>query len=80
MLVLIPISASLQEFEDDSLGEDELVEKFLELAESYFLENEIEVAISFYSQVLDIDPSNIDAQKGLAFVFNSIGGYEDAIR
>ena len=80
MLTFSPIPASLQEFGEDISEEDlELIEEYIELAKGYMEENELDVALSFYEIILEIDPFNIDALNGKGLVLDNLGRYEEAI-
>ena len=80
MLTFSPIPASLQEFGEDISEEDlELIEEYIELAKGYIEENELDVALSFYEIILEIDPFNIDALNGMGLVLDNLGRYEEAI-
>src|SRR3990170_7296929 len=80
LLTFSPMPASLQEFDEDISDEDlELVEEYIELAKGYLEENELDVALSFYEIILEIDPFNIDALNGMGLVLDNLGRYEEAI-
>jgi len=57
----------------------ELLEELLDRADDLFYEENYDIAISFYSQALAIDPTNFDALFGMAESLENLGNYELSI-
>ena len=67
---------SLSEISDEDL---ELIEEYLDQAQTLFEQRFTESTIFYYDKVLAINPLNIDALNGMAFVLDFVGSSEDAI-
>jgi len=67
---------SLEELSEEDLG---LIEEYLEQAQTLFEQRFTESTIFYYDKVLAINPLNIDALNGKAFVLDFVGSSEEAI-
>ena len=84
-LFLIPILQSgFSQIDEESakeLSEEDLklIEEYLDQAKTLFEQRYTEGTIFHYDKVLTIDPLNIDALNGKAFVLDFVGSHEEAI-
>jgi len=67
---------SLPEISDEDL---ELIEEYLDQAQTLFEQRFTESTIFYYEKVLAIDSLNIDALNGKAFVLDFVGSHEEAV-
>jgi len=67
---------SLPEISDEDL---ELIEEYLDQAQTLFEQRFTESTIFYYDKVLAIDSLNINALNGKAFVLDFVGSHEEAI-
>jgi len=84
-LFLIPIFQSGfsqndgESFKELSEEDLRLIDEYLDQAQTLFEQRFTESTIFYYEKVLEINPLNIDALNGKAFVLDFVGSSEDAI-